>query len=100
MACAAHQRLWNKYKLEHSSGSLAGSKRMLNHHQEKIAWNPKNENEPQPHDQPAPENITKLKYLFGPATFYCVETICPPCGVVIAWTKSAKSESESNILAF
>jgi CxC5 like cysteine cluster associated with KDZ transposases/CxC6 like cysteine cluster associated with KDZ transposases len=99
MACAAHQRLWNKYKLDHSSGSLAGSKRMLNRRQEKLAWNPKNENEPQPHDQPAPE-IIKPKHFFGPATFYCVETICAPCGVVVAWTKFAKSESESNILAF
>ena len=100
MACAAHQMLWTKYKLDHSSGSLAGSKRMLNRRQEKLEWNLKNENEPQPHDQPAPENIFKSKHFFGPATFYCVETICAPCGVVVAWTKFAKSESESNILAF
>ena len=73
---------------------------MLNRCQEKLAWNPKNENEPQPHDQPAPENIIKPKHFFGPATFYCVETICAPCGVAVAWTKFAKSESESNILAF
>ena len=32
--------------------------------------------------------------------FYCVETICAPCGVVIAWTKFAKAESPTNILHF
>ncbi|KDR70296.1 hypothetical protein GALMADRAFT_45018, partial [Galerina marginata CBS 339.88] len=29
MACENHQNVWNKYKLDHSAGSLAGSKRML-----------------------------------------------------------------------
>jgi hypothetical protein len=31
--------------------------------------------------------------------FYCVETICAPCGV-IAWAKFPKAESPTNILAF
>ena len=53
MACAAHQALWKKYKLDHSAGSLAGSKRMLNCHQENLAWNPKDDHEHHPHDQPA-----------------------------------------------
>ena len=43
MACAAHQDLWNKYKLDHSAGSLAGSKRILNHCQENLPWNSRNE---------------------------------------------------------
>src|SRR4029077_9798924 len=38
------------------------------------------------------------KNYFTPNRFYCVETICAPCGVVIAWTKFAKSESPTNIL--
>ncbi len=29
-----------------------------------------------------------------------METICAPCGVVIAWAKFAKAESPTNILAF
>ena len=37
---------------------------------------------------------------FSPARYYCVETICAPCGVVIAWTKFARSESTTNILNF
>lgn len=99
MACAIHQPLWNKYKLDHSSGNLAGSKRMLNRRQENLAWNPKPASEHQPHDEPPPEP-KKVKHFFGPATFYCIETICSPCGVVDAWAKFAKSESDSNILAF
>jgi hypothetical protein len=38
--------------------------------------------------------------LFGPARYYCVETICASCGVVIAWTKFARSELPTNILQF
>jgi len=72
---------------------------MLNRQQENLEWNPRSECEVQPHDQPASEP-KKLKHFFGPATFYCVETICCPCGVVEAWAKFAKAESESNILAF
>ena len=67
---------------------------MLNYHQENLAWNPRNDHEHKPNDQPAPEP-RKSKHYFGPATFYCA-----PCGVVVAWAKFAKSESESNILAF
>ena len=72
---------------------------MLNHWQENLEWNSRSEQEVQPQDQPAPES-KKLKHFVGPATFYCVETICFPCGVVEAWAKFAKAESESNILAF
>ena len=39
-------------------------------------------------------------HYFGPSKFYCVETICASCGVVIAWTKFDKSESPTNILKF
>ena len=35
---------------------------------------------------------------FSPSQFYCVETLCALCGVVIAWTKFAKSESPTKIL--
>ncbi|KAF8882300.1 hypothetical protein BD779DRAFT_1612503 [Infundibulicybe gibba] len=45
----------------------------------------------QPHDESTPE--AKRKNYFGPSCFYCVETICAPCGVVIAWTKFDKAES-------
>ena len=95
MACTDHQSLWKKYKLDHSAGSLAKSKRMLNHQQENLKQNPKDKHKSQPHDQ-SPAKVKKTKHFFGPATFYCVETICNLCGVVEAWEKFAKSESESN----
>ena len=43
---------------------------------------------------------TQRKNYFGPGQFYCMETICAPCGIVIAWTKFGKSESPTNILNF
>jgi hypothetical protein len=43
---------------------------------------------------------THRRNYFTPSYFYCVETICAPCGIVIAWTKFAKSESPTNILNF
>ncbi|KAF8955746.1 hypothetical protein BDZ97DRAFT_1673198 [Flammula alnicola] len=43
---------------------------------------------------------TLKTHYFGPSRFYCVETICAPCGVVIAWTKFDKSESPTKILNF
>ena len=52
----------------------------------------------QPHDEPA-EEIGRSHY-FSPSRFYCIETICAPCGVVIAWAKFAKAESPTNILRF
>ena len=40
------------------------------------------------------------KIYFSAPRFYCVETICAPCGVVVAWAKFPKGESPTNILAF
>ena len=40
------------------------------------------------------------KHYFGSSRFYCVETICAPCGTVIAWTKFDKAESPTQILNF
>ena len=40
------------------------------------------------------------KTYFSAGWFYCVETICAPCGVVIAWTKFDKSEDPTQILNF
>ena len=65
---------------------------------ENLEWNPAIVENVQPHDQEAPE--IARKYYFGSAWFYCVETICAPCGVVIGWNKFAKSESPTKILQF
>jgi hypothetical protein len=99
LACQAHQAAWRKYKFDHSRSSLAGVRRMLQRPGERNPWQPGLRRTDQPHDNDQDIEIPRLHY-FGPGKFYCVETICAPCGVVIAWTKFDKSESPTNILKF
>ncbi|KAJ8495216.1 hypothetical protein ONZ45_g12949 [Pleurotus djamor] len=58
--------------------------------------------ESHPHDDGTLDQPSGTSYnnYFSAPRFYCVETICAPCGTVIAWRKFAKSESESKILKF
>ena len=65
---------------------------------ESLPWQPQIQQAHQPPDE-ATVDIQRENY-FTPNCFYCVETICAPCGVVIAWAKFAKSESPTNILTF
>ena len=71
---------------------------MLNRQHENLAWNQPIEQAVQPHDEDAPE--LQQKNYFSPARFYCIETICAPCGIVIAQTNFDKSESPTKILRF
>ncbi|KIJ93686.1 hypothetical protein K443DRAFT_111653 [Laccaria amethystina LaAM-08-1] len=97
-ACQQHRNEWHKYTQSRTASSLAGVRRMLNHPNENYEWHGERLTNDQPHDEEAPEPAKKN--YFSPSRFYCVETICAPCGVVIAWTKFAKSESPTNILRF
>lgn len=69
-----------------------------------IAWQPdKRETYYESHDNPdasANSSKPKIKNYFSPSRIYCIETICAPCGVVIAWAKFPKAESPENILSF
>ena len=47
--------------------------------------------------KPAPVGYVQLMAV---AVRIPVETLCAPCGVVVAWTKFAKAESPTNILQF
>jgi hypothetical protein len=68
--------------------------------EERLTWLPTFNCQVQHHDkEPTTSENQKDNYFVAPR-FYCVETICAPCGVVIAWTKFAKSESATNILNF
>ena len=71
---------------------------MLQRQNESLPWQPLIQQTHQPHDE-ATVDIQRDNYS-TPNCFYCVETICAPCGVVIAWAKFAKSESPTNILNF
>jgi len=73
---------------------------MLQRPDENYPWQPQRRGpNPQRHDDPNADPPLPQHY-FRAARFYCVETICAPCGVVIAWTKFARSESTTNILNF
>ena len=72
---------------------------MLQRPGERNPWQPNLCRTDQPHDNNKNIEIPQVHY-FGPSKFYCVKTICAPCGVVIAWTKFDKSESPTNILKF
>ena len=97
-ACEQHQQQWKKYDTQHKRQSAPGFQRITQRPAESLPWIPTNEQTEQPHDEPMPE-IERKNYFSAPR-FYCVETICAPCGVVIAWAKFPKSESPTNILAF
>jgi len=100
-ACQQHQPEWRKYIQTHSRENLSGVRRMLRRPGENLPWQPNIiQRDFQPHDQDAPQAEHSKKNYFSPNRFYCVETICAPCGTVIAWTKFAKSESPTHILEF
>jgi len=99
-ACQAHQAEWKKYAKHQTGKTQSGVRRMLQRPGESQPWNPQRRGpNPQHHDDNNEEPPLPPNY-FNPARYYCVETICAPCGVVIAWTKFARSESTTNILHF
>jgi len=100
-ACEQHQPEWRKYIQSRSHETLSGVRRMLRISGETMPWqsNIHRNRNIQPHDEEDTSEHQRKNY-FSPNRFYCVETICAPCGTVIAWTKFAKSESPTHILNF
>jgi hypothetical protein len=98
-ACEEHQENWYAHVVRYGRQSILGICRMLRRtEEERLEWLPDTARQVQPHDEPAPAR-RRGNYFIAPR-FYCVETICAPCGVVIAWTKFARAESPTNILNF
>jgi hypothetical protein len=99
--CPQHQNRWYQHAVRYGRQSLLGIRRIVRRSEaERLAWLPTfNRQAPQHDNEPAASNNQKDNYFVAPR-FYCVETICAPCGVVIAWTKFAKAESPTNILNF
>jgi hypothetical protein len=76
-----------------------GFVRLLEGQEESLPWLSNHEQQPhQAHNEPGYSQERQQDSYFKAPQFYCVETICAPCGVVIAWTKFAKAESPTNIL--
>ena len=98
LACQTHASMWKKHIKQKSKATIRGLRRVLQHPGEREDWQPQNTRQAaQAHDDiHSPDEVRK--HYFSPNRFYCVETLCAPCGVVIAWTKFAKSESPTNIL--
>ena len=100
-ACEQHQSEWRKYIQTHSHENLSGVRHILRRPAENMPWQPNIQRNVQPHDQEVDPNASnQKKHYFSPNRFYCVETICAPCGTVVAWTKFDKSESPTHILNF
>lgn len=99
-SCINHLRRWVSHGLRYGRQSLLGICRIVRHtEEENQPWLPQRTRPNQSHDAiPAP-TYWKDNYFVAPR-FYCVETICAPCGVVISWTKFAYSESPTQILQF
>ena len=97
-ACQQHSEEWKRHDLRVKHRSLPGFRQMTQRRNESLSWVPNEDRQSHPHDvEPADRS---RKSYFNAARFYCVETICNPCGVVVGWTKFAKAESPTNILSF
>ncbi|TFK36180.1 hypothetical protein BDQ12DRAFT_699705 [Crucibulum laeve] len=90
-SCLQHQPQWKKYVQSHSCANLLVG--------EQMSWQISTSQNAQAHDEEIPHDRPKDHY-FGPSKFYCVETICAPCGVVIAWDLFDRSDSATQILDF
>ena len=97
-ACQQHQSAWQRYLMNHRQQALGGYRRALRQPDETWPWMSQSNNNSQPHDED--QGGQRIRNYFTPPRFYCVETICAPCGVVVAWAKFAKSESPANIMSF
>lgn len=76
---------------------------MISRPNENLEWNRNLHRQAAPaHDMAIDDDDAPIqrKHYFGPAKFYCTESVCYPCGVVIGWDLFDKSESPTNILRF
>jgi hypothetical protein len=95
-----HQNQWHAHVICFGRSSMLGIRRLLRRSEEEAQpWLPTVSRRVQPHDAGHIGRAPSANYFTAPH-FYCVETICVPCGVVIAWAKFARAESPTNILNF
>ena len=86
LTCVQHQRQWNSHKARFGRSNFLGVQRLLRRSEEEgLPWVQQVPERPvQPHDRPAPQRSSNVRHHFVAPRFYCVETICAPCGVVVA----------------
>ncbi|KAH6885560.1 hypothetical protein BKA70DRAFT_1123965, partial [Coprinopsis sp. MPI-PUGE-AT-0042] len=88
-ACELHAPEWKHYQASASRSSSSGVKRMIHRPGEQQPWQESHEHSENPHDQPDPQPH-QPKHYFAASRYYCVETLCAPCGVIEAWSLFAK----------
>ena len=82
--CAIHQNCWCQYAIRYGWQSLLGICQLIRRSEEEhVDWLPQRNQQVQPHDEDAGSQSRKDNY-FVPPCFYCVETICAPCGAIHA----------------
>ena len=97
--CSTHSAQWKKNVSQRSKSTLSGLQHIICTGAQEPWQRGPNNHSTQPHDADHPEEPERKNY-FSPNRWYCVETMCAPCGVVLAQTKFAKSESPTNILGW
>jgi len=97
-ACQQHQPQWTKFVAQHNRQSGGGYHKITQRPTENLPWVANREPRIQPHDEEMEEPVRSNH--FKVPSFYCVETVCALCSVIVAWTKFAKAESPTKILAF
>ena len=98
LACEQHQGKWRRHLLNHRKQVMGGYRRALRRPDDTVHGMPHPPRQVHPHDDE--EQEIRGRDCFIAPRIYCVETICAPCGVVVAWDKFTKSESPTNILKF
>jgi len=97
LACEQHAEDWSRSVQQRSRATLSGVRRAINRPGDQQEWQRRAQRNQQPYDEEETDVHQRRNY-FTPNRYYCVETVCASCGVVIAWTKFAKAESPTNIL--
>lgn len=98
--CAQHQNQWVRHINKYGRQSLLGIRQLIRcTEEESLDWLPPINRQVQQHDAEPTTSNQRDNYFTAPH-FYCVETICAPCGTVIAWTLFDKAESPTNILTW
>src|ERR1700734_338335 len=78
--CAIHQNRWCQHIIRHGRQSLLGIRRLIRRSEEEhVEWLPQRNRQVQPHDEDTSSESRRDNY-FVPPRFYCVETLCAPCG--------------------
>lgn len=101
-ACTAHKDHWTRHIVRFGRSTVLGIRRLLRRSQEEVlSWNPARRTraaEPA-HDADGEPILPARKNYFTAGRYYCVETMCKPCGMCLGWDKFFRSESPTQIVA-